>query len=289
MSSNTQQPSNDKSDVGLPFPEYFSVLAGNYARQTGNSTRRLFDASFDDINALLPITKDSVIHDNAAGPGTATSVIVDKFSAEPGLPKILVTDNVPPMVTAAKDSFQGWPEIETQVVDSLSLEGIPDNNFTHSILNFSIFTFMDPLKGLQEIHRTLQPGGLAALITWRHFGAGHIIHAAQAIVRPDLPAMRIPHPEFMNEGVLADLAIQAGFEKSDFKESERNIVVNGVDLEGLKGFMLGDFTKPARAGWTEEEEARWPEAIAKALEKELGEFGGVRFVSWVVLAIKSKA
>ena len=285
MASNDQS-SDNKKDIGLPFPEYFSALAGNYAKQTGNTTRQLFDASFDDINAVLPITKDSIVHDNAAGPGTATSILVDRLSADPGVPKILVTDNVPPMVMGATDSFKVWPQIEAKVLDSLNLEGIPDDHFTHSILNFSIFTFVDPLKGLQEIHRTLQPGGLAALITWKHFGAGHIIHAAQALVRPDLPPMRMPHPEFFEEGVLAKLAVEAGFAESNLKKSQKSIVINGVDLEGLKGFMLGDFVKPARAGWTPEEESQWPEAIEKALKKELDEFGGVRFQSWVVLATK---
>ncbi|CAM1507447.1 Fc.00g070880.m01.CDS01 [Cosmosporella sp. VM-42] len=281
----TKQPSGTVSG-SLPFPEYFSALAANYARQTGNSTRSVFSASFDDFVKLLPVTKDSVIHDNAAGPGTATSVIVDRFGAGVELPKIFVSDNVPAMVSAAKDTFAAWPNITTKVLDSLNLEGIPDDHFTHSILNFSVFTFADPLKGLQEIYRTLQPGGAAALLVWKHFGAGAVIHAAQASVRPDLPRMKIPHPEFMNEGVLANLAAEAGFASSSLGVSQRNTIVSGADLDGLRGFMLGDFTRPARAGWSEEEQARWPDAVEKAVQEEVNEFGGVRFEAWVVLAKK---
>ncbi|KAM0432316.1 hypothetical protein ACHAPT_004856 [Fusarium lateritium] len=283
----SQQENISKSQSkSLPFPGYFSALAGNYAQQTGNSTRNVFALSFDDIQAIKPITKGSLVHDNAAGPGTATSVIVDKLPSDE-LPAILVTDNVPPMVQGAKDSFAAWPRIETRVLDSLNLEGIPDDHFTHSILNFSAFTFADPLKGLQEIHRTLKPGGLAALLVWKRFGAGETIHAAQALVRPDLPAMKIPHPEFFNEGHLEKLTAEAGFDASKIQVSQQSIVVNGPELDdGLKKFMLSDFTRPARAGWTDEETGRWPEAIEKAIQKEADAFGGVKFESWVVLATK---
>ncbi|KAF4963763.1 hypothetical protein FSARC_8246 [Fusarium sarcochroum] len=282
----SQEKITQSQSKSLPFPEYFSALAANYAQQTGNSTRTVFELSFDDVQAIKPFNKDSVVHDNAAGPGTATSVIVDKLSADE-LPKILVTDNVPPMIQGAKDTFASWPQIETKVLDSLNLEGVPDEHFTHSILNFSVFTFSDPVKGLKEIHRTLKPGGLAALTCWKRFGAGNTIHAAQALVRPDLPPMKLPHPEFFQEGVLEKTAVDAGFDSSKFKIVQKNVVVSGSELdEGLKKFMLGDFMRPARAGWTDEEEGRWPEAIAKALEKEVEAYGGVKFESWILLAQK---
>ncbi|KAF7560789.1 hypothetical protein G7046_g3359 [Stylonectria norvegica] len=269
---------------GLPFPEYFSALAANYAQSTGNSTRNAFAAVFDDIQALVPITKASVVHDNAAGPGTATSVLVDRLDQDDKLPQILITDNVPAMDAAARETFQAWPRITASLMDSVSLETIPDNHFTHSILNFSVFALADPLKGLQEIHRTLQPGGLAALLTWKRFGAGAVIHAAQKLIRPDLPPMKTPHPEFLDEGVLAKLAVEAGFSQSSLTVSQRAVMVGGAELEGLRGFMLGPMTRMARAGYTAEEEARWPDAIAQAVREE-GE-GGVRFEVWVVLARK---
>lgn len=272
--------------TGLPFPEYFSELASNYARQTGNSTRYLFNASFDDITAALPITKDSVIHDNAAGPGTATSVIVDKIPTKSEVPEVLITDFVPPMVAGARQSFEAWPQIRAQKIDSLNLADIPDNHFTHSVLNFSIFTFSDPLKGLQEIRRTLKPGGLAALLTWKRFGAGAVVHAAQASIRPDLPPMKIAGAEFLDEGYLADMAVKAGFGRGKMSVSSKSIVVAGPDMEGLRSFSMGKFTEPAKAGWTDEEKARWGGAIDGAFQKEVDEFGGVKFESWVVLVKK---
>ncbi|KAJ3463276.1 hypothetical protein MRS44_008062 [Fusarium solani] len=253
MASDQENISKSQSK-SLPFPGYFSALAANYAQQTGNSTRTAFNLVFDDFNAIEPITKDSVVHDNAAGPGTATSVLVDRLPAS-DLPHILVTDNVPPMVQAAKDSFTSWLTIET--------------------------------RGLKEIHRTLKSPGLAALLVWKRFGAGEVIHAAQALVRPDLPPMKVPNPQFFEEGYLQKISAEAGFDPSKMQLSQWTIIVKGPELDdGLKKFILSDFTRPARAGWTDEEVSRWPEAVDKAIQKEIDAYDGVKFESWVVLASK---
>jgi ubiquinone/menaquinone biosynthesis C-methylase UbiE len=274
------------SQSKLSFPDYFSDMAKNYARHTGDSTRRIFADSFDDINSAKPFEKSSIIHDNAAGAGTAASVITDRFPREE-VPSILITDNVAPMVEAAAATFASWPQVEAKNADSLDLSDVPDDHFTHSVLNFSVFTFSDPLKGLQEIRRTLKPDGLAALLTWKRFGASKTIHAAQALVRPDLPPMWVPRPEFMEEGVLRDLAVEAGFDAAKIQVSQRSVLVKGPELdEGLKEFMLGDFTRLARKGWTEEEVTKWPGAIEEAIKGEFDAFGGVKFEAWVVLATK---
>ncbi|SCO78005.1 uncharacterized protein FRV6_02217 [Fusarium oxysporum] len=270
----------------LPSSSYFSAFAANYLQQTGRSTYRVLDLAFDSIQATRPITKGSVVHDNAAGPGIAALVLVDRLAAD-DVPQILVTDNVPPMVQAAKDSFTSFPQIEAKVLDSQNLKGIPDEHFTHSILNFSVYTLDDPVKGVKEIYRTLQPDGLAAISCWKRFGVGKLIHAAQALVRPDLPPLKIPHPEFFEPGVLEKTTIEAGFDSSKFELVEDSIIVSGPELEdGLKKFMLGDLMRPARAGYTNEEEERWPEAVDEVLKKEVESYGGIKFESWVLLAQK---
>ncbi|KAK3381687.1 hypothetical protein B0H63DRAFT_476378 [Podospora didyma] len=279
--------------VPLPFPTYFTALSAVYAKQTGNTTRNIFAATLPDITALAPITPTSTIHDNAAGPGTATSVLVDPhLGLLPESPSsILVTDNVAAMVSAARDSFASLhrPNVTVQELDSLSLSTVPDSSITHSILNFSIFTMADPLKCLQETRRTLaSDGGIAALLTWRRWGAGEIVHAAQRIVRPDLPVMKIPGREFMDEGVLEKLTVEAGFERTKITVLEKTLLVkeDGEEMAGLKEFLVGVATGPAKIGWTEEEAARWPEAVEQAVRDEVRVHGGVLFQAWVVLARK---
>ncbi|KAK3314441.1 S-adenosyl-L-methionine-dependent methyltransferase [Apodospora peruviana] len=267
--------------------EYFTWLAANHAKLTGNSTRDLFAASLEDITTLHPITSSSRIHDNAAGPGTAASVLVSQLpsSTLPTGVEILITDNVPAMLTAAREHLSSFPTITIQEMDSLDLK-LPDSHLSHTILNFSIFNMADPLKCLQETHRTLKEGGIAALLTWRRFGAAEVIRAAQEMVRPDLPPIFVPREEFTREGVLADLAVDAGFNKEKMTVLSKRVVVTGDDLDNLSEFFPGLISEPARKGWTEQERARWPEVVDKAIQGEVEEYGGVLFEAWVVLAWK---
>ncbi len=107
-----------------------------------------------------------------------------------------------------------WSTLATaSVMDSHSLSFL-NNKFTHSITNFSIFAFRDPVKCLKEVYRTLIPDGkgVALVSTWKRFAVIEIIHRAQDKVRPDLPLMKVPQPEFMREGYLKHRMIKAGFE-----------------------------------------------------------------------------
>ncbi len=68
---------------------------------------------------------------------------------------------------------------------------------------------------------------------------------------------------------------------------QRSTTIRGEGRDGLVEFMKGDFTKPARAGWTDEEIARWGAALDEAVEEEerANEYG-IRFEAWVALAKK---
>jgi ubiquinone/menaquinone biosynthesis C-methylase UbiE len=171
-------------------------------------------------------------------------------------------------------------------MDSEDLSSIPDAKFTHSILNFSVFLFKDALGALREIHRTLQPDGVAILLTWKRFGFGSTVHAAQGIVRPDLPRMPFPGAQFLNENVLAKLAIEAGFDEAKIQVSRKEIVQKGEDLEGMKEFMSTGFSSMATRDWSPEEQQRWPAAVEEATGKEVDEYGGMKFESWTVIARK---
>lgn len=276
MAENKPNPTNS-----LPFPEYFTLLARNYPQHTANSTRDLFQAVLEDVP---PITNDSSIHDNASGPGTAASILIEKYCTPSSGPRILITDNVPAMIDVAKEDFKSYSTVSTEVLDSHRLSSIPSDTITHSILNFSIFTFQDPVQCLKEIHRTLQSGGTAAISTWKRFGIGSVIHAAQKSVRPDLPVMKIPGAEFMQEGYLAEKVKEVW--SGHIQAMERMLLLTGDNLQRAKEFMLGRFTGPARRGWTEEEVSRWPKAVEEALQEELNTYGGLKMEAWVVIAKK---
>jgi hypothetical protein len=228
-----------------------------------------------------------------------------------------ITDINPAMVDAARTTLDKAAKegrcgctITYDVADSADLDApsspaCPDSNsLSHSILNFSIFTLADPVAGVREMYRTLRPptpqssfssapnpnaaGGLAILTSWRRFPVASIIHRAQALVRPDLPSMRIPRPEFMREGELERVALEAGFTSARMDVIIEDLLVREgtPEFAGLRSFMLGDFTKLAREGWTEQDVARWPQALEKAISEELGKYGGIKFEAWIVLAQK---
>jgi len=280
MSSATDQTQGGSSQS---FPEYFKKLSTIYARQTGNSTYRLLEQILRKLQPSL--TPSSVLHDNACGPGTATTAIISYTGFEPSL--IEATDFSPAMidVLSKEISAENWKNVRSSVMDSHELT-FPDNTFTTSITNFSIFTFQDPLKCMQEVRRTLKPDGLAIVSTWKRFTVSNLIHTAQRAVRPDAQLMKVPRAEFMEEGYLRDLIAEAGFLSDKIQVWDIGTTIQGQDSVGVREFMLGDSTASARAGWTEEEQARWEGAIDSAIEEEKIRNGGIKMEAWIVTARK---
>ena len=90
------------------------------------------------------------------------------------------------MVSTARESLvaSSLPHVDTKELDSEDLSSIPDNYFTHSTNNFSIFAFAHPGNAVREMYRTLRTGGLALVTCWRRFAPMFIVHAAQKKIRP---------------------------------------------------------------------------------------------------------
>lgn len=276
---------------GLPVSEYFSKFASTYVRQTGQSTLTIIgDIIADNVQSSShPIGPDSVVHDTAAGPGIGAAALVARLPKDQ-LPKdVLVSDNNAMMMSAARDSLVAspLPHVECKELDSHDLSSLPDDHFTHSIDNFSIFTFARPAEAIRETYRTLRPGGLAIVTCWNRFAPVIIVHAAQKMIRPDLPLMPNPGPQFFEDGVLQKVVEEGGFTKDKITVVRKELlIVDDENKEGLTSLMTGPLMKKAREGYTEDEEARWAESVAKAVQEEVDQFGGIRFGAYVLLATK---
>lgn len=275
----------------LPRLDFFSQFASVYFRQTGHSTLNILkDIITENVQTSAhPIGPDSVVHDNAAGPGIGAAALVACLPKDQLPKEMLVSDNVPMMVTAARESLDAspLPNVECKELDSHDLSSVPENYFTHSIDNFSIFTFVHPADVVRETYRTLRPGGLAVITCWRRFAPKFIVHAAQKTIRPDLPLMRTPGPEFTEEGVLQKVVEENGFSKDNLTLVEKVLVVSDDEnIAGLTALMSGPMMAKAREGYTEEEEARWAEAVTQSVKDEVEQFGGIRFEAYVLLATK---
>lgn len=275
----------------LPLPDYFSKFASVYVHQTGNSTLNILaDVIVDNVQkSAHPIGPDSVVHDTAAGPGIGAAALVASLPKDQLPKEMLVSDSVAMMVSAARESLAAspLPHVECKELDSQDLSSVPDSYFTHSIDNFSVFTFARPADAARETYRTLRPGGLAVVTCWRRFAPMFIVHAAQKKIRPDLPLMPTPSPEFFEEGVLQRVVEEGGFAKDNIKVVDKVLVVTeDKNVAGLTMLMSGPMMGKAREGYTEEEQARWGESVSQSVAEEIEQFGGIRFEAYVLLATK---
>lgn len=270
------------SPAGRTFPEYFTQLAVNYSRSTGDSTYKVIE---EFLRAAQPpvITTDSLINDNACGPGTATQAIITYLGAEPA--RIEATDSVPAMIDALGHRIEslGWNNVKPTLMDSHNLT-FPDESFTTCISNISVTNYKDPPQCLQEMHRTLKPDGLAIVSIWKRFGAASLIHAAQKLVRADSKLMQIPKAELMQNGFLENMVANAGFKSVETRVV--SVTCTGQEVEGLRSFILSDFTRTVREPWTEAEQAYWPKAVDRVIQEEVEQYGGVLFEAWVVVGRK---
>ncbi|GAP91163.1 putative methyltransferase type 11 protein [Rosellinia necatrix] len=275
----------------LPLPDYFSKFAGIYVRQTGHSTLNILaDVIAEHVQTSAhPVGPNSVVHDTAAGPGIGAAALVASLPADQLPRELLVSDNVAMMVSAARESLVAspLPRVDCEELDSQHLSSLPDDHFTHSIDNFSIFAFVRPADAVRETYRTLRPGGLAVVTCWRRFAPMFIVHAAQKKIRPDLPLMPTPSPEFYEEGVLQKVVEEGGFAKGNITVVDKVLVVaDDENIAGLTMLMSGPMMSKARDGYTKEEEARWAESVGQSVKEEVEQFGGIRFEAYVLLATK---
>ncbi|KAL1870150.1 hypothetical protein Daus18300_005214 [Diaporthe australafricana] len=261
------------------------------ASQTGHLTLNILaDVITENVQTSAnPLGPDSVVHDTAAGPGIGAAALVARLPKDQLPKELLVSDNVAMMVSAARDSLVAspLPHVDCKELDSQDLSSVADDYFTHSIDNFSIFTFVRPVDAVRETYRTLRPGGLAIVTCWRRFAPMFIVHATQKKIRPDLPLMPTPSPEFYEEGVLQKKVEEGGFAKDNITVVDKVLVVSDDEnIAGLTMLMSGPMMNRAREGYTEEEEAKWAESVSQSVKEEVEQFGGIRFEAYVLLATK---
>ena len=266
------------SDTARPptsnLPAYFNKLSVTYPKSTGRSTEQLFATL---LSKLARINSESVIHDNASGPATATSVLLADPQIQSAAPRIICTDMVDAMIEAAKDlaAEKKWTNVEGRVMKSDAAMDFPDNHFTHSITNFSIFNFADRVTATSEVYRTLRPGGQVVMSTWKVFRVGEIIHDVQKRIRPDAKLMPFSGPEMYNGDAVLDVLVQGGFDKTKLEIMNGQYSVKGEDLEGVKAFMKSPFTNSAREGWTDEEKDRWASFVEEVVAEQKQPDGGI--------------
>ena len=274
----------------------FDSQASTYARRMGHSTTRVATHAITLLSPLpdYPLT----VLDNACGPGYAS---IEFLKAHPTA-HIYATDVAPSMISLletqiAEDNYQD--HISTAVMDGASL-GYADNTFDVSITNFGLFFLPEPVVGAREIYRTLKPGGKAIVTCWKRVPYLPILHAVQALLRPDKeepPIVMSVLNDWTRPETMEEFLREGGFSdgKGEVKIAEKEVMWwNKGREEAAKGFS-DNFVNMVGDRWSEEEKKkgilnatirvlkeRGPEFV---IEGE-GEMIGFRMAAWIAVAVK---
>ncbi|KAF2490148.1 S-adenosyl-L-methionine-dependent methyltransferase [Lophium mytilinum] len=215
------------------------------------------------VKLVSPIPADSVIHDNACGPGTVTRKIM--ATSPPPTIQIVATDSNPAFLSHVRAAViaNKWP-VEVENMRSEAIEK-PDDYFTHSFTNIAIFMMGSAgLDGATEIYRTVRPGGVAIVNCWQSLAWMQPIIAVQMATRSHGRVGK-PPVSWADGTQLRKIMVQAGFmeENVTMSSSEASAVVKDLrSWAELSWAYLGGLQ-----GWAQEDEDRWDEAIDMLVEK----------------------
>ena len=268
--------------AGTDMDNFFQKVAETYE----DAIPIMKDIARSVIQRVPPITSDSIILDNACGPGIVSGEII-KQSKPNSTPELFAADYSPAMLEQLrKHDWAG--QIHSEVMDAQDLK-YPDEKFTHSFTDFVLMALPDPLKAAKQIHRTLKPGGTAALTTWKKLGYMVIFHDAQRKIKPDstfLPGPRGIAEEWMSDEIFRSTLEAAGFQAKDIEISTETAVMSsdmwGSGLELMKNMLVNDIVH----GWTEEEKEAYNVALREQFELENANPRPTEMVAWVAVARK---
>jgi SAM-dependent methyltransferase len=281
------------------WSKLYNKSASDYERQSAGATRQISQQ----VLALLSlITSSSVIHDNACGPGmysshcdqlrrkllfqekitnyslfnfpgiVTTDVLTQSFKSGTESPVIHATDFNQGMLTALQAIIdeKNLKTVTARVMDESDLSEFEDDTFTHSITNFGIFTFPDPVAGAAHIRRTLKPGGIAAITTWKHPGNIFFINAVLQALAPGSPEWFPLKKGWLEESHFRGILEKAGFQKEKIEVIEKRALWKIDDLEYTVSLFDGPFWDNAKAGLNVEQKGRFKNAVKNTLKSRNG-------------------
>jgi ubiquinone/menaquinone biosynthesis C-methylase UbiE len=263
--------SSSPSKTSFDPSSHFEKVASTY-EQTSTVMKEIASHL---LNLSPPLTPDSVIHDNAAGPGIITGEILRLPQYSQGsFPTIYATDYSPAMIRAleARAARDGWPShvVKAQVMNSMDLSAFADNTFTHTYMAAAIFLIPNPIQAIAEIKRTLRPGGVALVTSFEKQGFIEVFQDAQKAIRPDAPLWEGPLPaEWLTETKLRAVMEGGGFQADRVEIQRQSAWLEGeVWSKPAMVSMVKGFIAMITSGWSEAERARFEEVLRQNLSSE---------------------
>ena len=260
--------------------------AENYLSENGGATAFIVPHL---LKSIPSITSTSIVHDNASGPGTVTSVIMAQSkAANTKAPDIQVTDKDPAMLQYFQKvtEDEGWQDnVTAEIMDSQALS-FADETFTHSISNFVIFALPDPVKATKDIHRTLQPSGTAILTSWRNSRVFKILQAARHSVRPDLPPFATALYQWEAPEKLPEVLTAGGFKAKNIQLTDFEVTAAWHNADALRDAFRTDLAELAKVGFTAEDRKKWDDAVWNILTDDERTNHHLKLIAWIAVAKK---
>ncbi|MEJ7930927.1 methyltransferase domain-containing protein [Ramlibacter sp. AN1015] len=118
----------------------------------------------DAMLSMAGVAQGSRVLDIAAGTGDQTLAIAERVGPQGS---VLASDLSPAAVALAEDNAQaaGFANVRVQVADGEDLQ-VEAASFDAAVCRLGLMFFPDPLRGLQEMHRALRPGGGACTMVF---------------------------------------------------------------------------------------------------------------------------
>lgn len=287
-------PSTSSSQFAFEPSLHFEKVAASYEE----TSAAMKDTARQLLSLGPPLTAESVVLDNASGPGIVTGEILrlPQFAAARDdvtlLPRIHATDYMPAMISALKARAQreGWPEdvVKADVMDSMDLSKFPDNIFTHAYMAAAIFFIPNPAKAVAEMKRTLKPGGAALVTSFERQGFVEIFQNAQKVIRPNAPLWEGPlSVEWLTEGKLRSVMEGGGFERGKVEIRRFSSWSHGMDWSKPGTTLLKEtFTRSITDGWGDEDRARFEKKLDEDLASEKVKSQRFEMKGFVAIATK---
>jgi ubiquinone/menaquinone biosynthesis C-methylase UbiE len=289
----TDQSSNVSGLPSLSNPlQFFDNFAPSYE----SSSATMKDIARHLLTLCPSLTPQSVVLDNACGPGIVTGEILSLPAAR--LPAALhAADFSPKMIDMLRAKASGdhvdaqkWSNVRAVVKDAQNLDGYANNMFSHSFTSFAIFIVPDPVKAVEEVYRTLQPdGGVAVITSWGMLGYASVFQRAAQAVRPDAPAYHGPiSSEWLTEAKLRAVMVAGGFKPGDIEISSTSAPLEMSEFahSACMMQMTSCIAMQITRGWSDGDKASFHEQVRKELAGSVERRESVEMKAWVALARK---
>lgn len=201
---------------------------------------------------------DSVVHDNGCGSGAVTRGII--ATNPPAGIQIYATDISPTLAAQATAGIDPSWSIKVEGMDAQNLT-FSDDKFSHSVTAFVFASVPDTVAAVKEIHRTLKPGGTAAIAVWDDAPTNAALEQAHRKLRGcDAPVLPVISRLTYQQTHLDKALKEARWNDVKYVKKEAWLSL-GTDVKrwATLTWSLGG---AAAGGWTQQDEDTWDEAIA---------------------------